>query len=90
MGRPILYNGSSGLLGDLRRGERTRFATLDCVHRRFENVWLNNYSHHAHFRHGVFWRILRILDHDALSLVWLRPVFLKKPIVNPALSRLGK
>lgn len=90
MGRAVLYNRSSGLLGNLRRGERTRFVALDCVHRRLENVWFNNYRHHAHFRHGVFWRILRIFDHDALSLMGLRPVFLKKSIINPALSRLGK
>lgn len=49
MGRTILYDRSGGLLGNLRRGGRTRFVTLDRVHRCFENMWLNNYGNHAHF-----------------------------------------
>lgn len=36
--------------------------------------------------HAVFWRILRVLDDDALALVGFGPVLLEEAIADPPVS----
>lgn len=40
-------------------------------------------SNRAHLGHVLFWRVLWVLDHNTLALVWLSPVFGEQPFVNP-------
>lgn len=84
--RPILHDGSRSWVG-IELYRPWRFRVSHSIHGRLKDMWLNRNSNLPYPCHAFFWRVIRLLHDNSLSLVRFAPELLEYALADPFSSR---